>query len=82
MFIAIEIDQVHISSDHGESWNIQIQNILVLFGVVYRLIKREATTENGWKNFIFKVCDETLNEFSLDTLFAGIKNSLTDIKEL
>ena len=83
MFVAGEIGQVHISSDHGESWNmLDTEYFGSLWGGISVDQKRKLLLGMAGKILYLKFSDATLNEFSLDTLFAGIKNSLTDIKEL
>ena len=83
MFVAGEIGQVHISSDQGESWNMVDTGYFgSLWGGILVDQKRKLLLGMAGKILYLKFSDETLNEFSLDTLFAGIKNSLTDIKRL
>ncbi len=83
MFVAGEIGQVHISSDQGVSWNmVDTEYFGSLWGGISVDQKRKLLLGMAGKILYVKFSDETLNEFSLDTLFAGIKNSLTDIKKL
>lgn len=83
MFVAGEIGQVHISNDQGASWNmVDTEYFGSLWGGISVDQKRKLLLGMAGKILYLKFSDETLNEFTLDTLFAGIKNSLTDIKEL
>ena len=83
MFVAGEIGQVHISYDQGESWNMVDTGYFgSLWGGISVDQKRKLLLGMAGKILYLKFNDDTLNEFSLDTLFAGIKNSLTDIKRL
>mgnify|MGYP001162798069 FL=1 len=83
MFVAGEIGQVHISNDQGKSWNmIDTEYFGSLWGGISIDQKRKLLLGMAGKILYLKFNDDTLNEFSLDTLFAGIKNSLTDIKRL
>ncbi|MDC0032768.1 YCF48-related protein [Pelagibacteraceae bacterium] len=83
MFVAGEIGQVHISNDQGESWNmVDTEYFGSLWGGISVDQKRKLLLGMAGKILYLKFNDETLNDFSLDTIFAGIKNSLTDIKKL
>ena len=83
MFVAGEIGQVHISNDQGKSWNmVDTEYFGSLWGGISVDEKRKLLLGMAGKILYIKFSDEALSEFSLDTLFAGIKNSLTDIKRL
>jgi photosystem II stability/assembly factor-like uncharacterized protein len=83
MFVAGEIGQVHISSDQGENWKmIDTEYFGSLWGGISIDQERKLLLGMAGKILYLKFIDENLNEFTLDTLFAGIKNSLTDIKLL
>ena len=83
MFVAGEIGQIHISSDQGKSWSmVDTEYFGSLWGGISVDKNRKLLLGMAGKILYVKFNDETLNEFSLDTLFAGIKNSLTDIKRL
>jgi len=83
MFVAGEIGQVHISNDQGKSWNmVDTEYFGSLWGGISVDEKRKLLLGMAGKILYVKFSDEALSEFSLDTLFAGIKNSLTDIKQL
>ena len=83
MFVAGEIGQVHISTDQGKSWNmVDTEYFGSLWGGISVDEKRKLLLGMAGKILYVKFSDEALSEFSLDTLFAGIKNSLTDIKRL
>jgi photosystem II stability/assembly factor-like uncharacterized protein len=83
MFVAGEIGQVHISNDQGKSWSmVDTEYFGSLWGGISVDQNRKLLLGMAGKILYLKFSDDTLNEFSLDTLFAGIKNSLTDIKRL
>lgn len=83
MFVAGEIGQVHISSDEGLSWNmVDTEYFGSLWGGISIDQKRKLLLGMAGKVLYVNFDDENLKDFSLDTLFIGIKNSLTDIKKL
>ena len=83
MFVAGEIGQVHISKDHGKIWNmVDTEYFGSLWGGISVDDKRKLLLGMAGKILYLKFSNEASGEFSLDTLFAGIKNSLTDIKRL
>ena len=83
MFVAGEIGQVHISNDQGKSWNmVDTEYFGSLWGGISVDEKRKLLLGMAGKILYVRFSDEALSEFTLDTLFAGIKNSLTDIKRL
>ena len=83
MFVAGEVGQVHISNDQGKSWNmVDTEYFGSLWGGISVDDKRKLLLGMAGKILYLKFSNEASGEFSLDTLFAGIKNSLTDIKRL
>jgi photosystem II stability/assembly factor-like uncharacterized protein len=83
MFVAGEIGQVHISNDNGTSWNmVDTEYFGSLWGGISIDQKRKLLLGMAGKVLYINFTDEKLNDFSLETLFIGIKNSLTDIKKL
>ena len=82
-FVVGELGQVHISSDRGKTWKlVETGYFGSLWGGI--AVNKSQLILLGMSGKVLLVTfeDENFNKFSLETVFIGIKNSLTEIKKL
>ena len=83
IFVVGELGQIHVSDNDGKSWRLIDTGY---FGSLWGGISVNQTQMillgMSGKVLLVTFEDEKLNDFKVETIFIGIKNSLTEIKKL